>query len=69
LPSPQQANCSKKVCNVKALASIGQGIHQTGAAETQASRPDNSKDSDALASQRELSDFLTAVERRAFKQR
>jgi hypothetical protein len=66
LPSPQQANCSKKGCNVKALASIGQGI-QSIRRPRKRFRPDNSKDS-ALASQRELSDFLGAIERRAFKQ-
>jgi DNA-directed RNA polymerase specialized sigma24 family protein len=66
LPSPQQANCSKKVCNVKALASIGQGIHQTGARENHL-KPTTARIL-ALASQRELSDFLTAIERRAFKQ-
>lgn len=66
MPSPQQANCSKKVCNVKALTSIGQGIHQTGARGNPL-KPTTARIL-ALASQRELSDFLTAIERRAFKQ-
>jgi DNA-directed RNA polymerase specialized sigma24 family protein len=48
------------------LASIGQGIHQTGA-RGNTSNPTTARIL-ALASQRELSDFLTAIERRAFKQ-
>ena len=48
------------------MTSIGQGIHQTGAREYHL-KPTTARIL-ALASQRELSDFLTAIERRAFKQ-
>jgi RNA polymerase sigma-70 factor (ECF subfamily) len=49
------------------LASIGQGIHDNPASAETASNPTTAR-IPALASQRELSDFLTAIERRAFKQ-